>query len=770
MRSHGQARTRNIVSRKAKTWDKRNLRSLFAIIAVLFAVTGLSSCAGVTSASSTKAQTDVTDPPATVGPFTPNATSFSFGSVLVGSSTSIPVTVTNFGTTSVTVSAANVTGTGYSITGIGAGETIAGGSNTIFNATFAPTSAGSANGTITITSNATDSPISISLSGTAAQTQAQLVISPASVNFGVVAIGASNSQTIMLTNTGNATLTISAASVSGAGYSASGLNAGETIAAGQNATFTAKFAPTGAGSPAGSISITSNAPTSPSTIALSGTAAQGTLSANPSSISFGSILVNSSSTIPVTLTNTGTASVTISAASASGTGYSISGLGAGEMIAAGSNTIFNVTFAPTSAGSPSGTVTITSNATNSSLSMVLSGTATQTQAQLAINPTSVNFGNVAVGSNNPQTITLSNTGNASLTISAASASGTGFSISGLAVGTTINAGQNTTFTATFTPTSGGSPAGNISISSNAPNSPATIALTGTGTQPLISANPTSANLGSVVVGSSNSQGIKLTNTGNATLTFSSVTTTGNGFSITGLSTSTTIAAGGSVTFDAVYTPASASGAVNGSVLLADNGSPAQLTIPLSGTGVAANTQLGASSPSLSFGNVNLNTSSQMTTTLTNTGNTNVTITGVSVTGAGFSTSGVSSGLTLQPTQTATLTVTFDPTATGTVSGAGVTITSNAPTMQIPLSGAGVQYSVLLTWTASSSTDVTGYYAYRSTTQGSGYVKLNPSSPTSTLQFTDNGIDANATYYYVVTAVDSSDVESAYSTPATAVIP
>jgi len=205
-------------------------------------------------------------------------------------------------------------------------------------------------------------------------------------------------------------------------------------------------------------------------------------------------------------------------------------------------------------------------------------------------------------------------------------------------------------------------------------------------------------------------------------------------------------------------------------VLTTNGSPSQLTIPVSGTGVAATYQLSASPTSLSFGNVSLNTSSQLTTTLTNTGNSNVTISGVSVSGAGFSASGVSNGLVLQPTQTATLTVTFDPTAAGAVSGAGVTVTSNAAPLPISLSGTGVSYSVLVTWSASTSSDVTGYYAYRSTTDGSGYVKLNPSSPTSSLQFTDTSVQAGVTYYYVVTAVNSSDVESADSTPATASIP
>jgi hypothetical protein len=498
--------------------------------------------------------------------------------------------------------------------------------------------------------------------------------------------------------------------------------------------------------------------------------ATGILTPNLTTVAFGSILVNTTATLPVMLTNTGTASVTISAATPAGAGYSISGLSAGQVIPAGQGASFNAEFTPTTAGSPSGTITITSSAPASPLTIILSGTATQTQAQLGISPASVNFNSVAVGSSNPQTITLSNTGNASLTISAFSASGTGYSMSGLSVGQVIAAGGNATFTATFTPTAGGTSAGSISISTNAPNSPATIALTGIGTQPLIAATPTSANLGTVVVGSSNSQSILLSNAGNATLTFSQITVTGAGYSTTGLSTATTIPAGGSVPFDAVFTPSSATGTDPGSIVLSTNGSPAQLTIPLTGNSIAATTVLAASPTSLAFGNVNLNTSSPLPTTITNTGNSSVTVTGVNTVGAGFSASGVANGLTLQPNQTATLTVTFDPTTAGAVSGASVTVVSNAGGLVIPLSGAGnAQQSVSLTWTASVSSDVTGYYVYRSTTQGSGYVSLNASSPTSIDQYTDSTVQSGMTYYYVVTAVDSSDVESAYSSPATAVV-
>jgi hypothetical protein len=385
---------------------------------------------------------------------------------------------------------------------------------------------------------------------------------------------------------------------------------------------------------------------------------------------------------------------------------------------------------------------------------------------------SVGFGAVSVGSASTQSVNLTNTGTAAVSISQAMISGTGFTIVGGSPTASLSAGQSTTVQVQFSPQSAAAVTGSMTVMSNATDSPLTVSLSGTGTttpQPLISANPASAAFGNVADNTINSQSILLQNAGNATLTFSNVAVAGAGFSVTGLSTSTSIAAGGSATFNVIFDP-SVGGAVNGSVVLTTNGSPAQLTIPLSGTGVTATYQLSASSTNMNFGSVNLNTSSQISTTLTNTGNSNVTISSVSVSGAGFSASGVSNGMVLQPTQTATLTVTFDPTVTGAVSGASVTIGSNAPSLPISLTATGVSYSVLVTWSPSTSSNVIGYYAYRSTTEGSGYTKLNPTAPVSSEQFTDNGVQAGVTYYYVVTAVDSSEVESADSQPATASIP
>jgi hypothetical protein len=182
--------------------------------------------------------------------------------------------------------------------------------------------------------------------------------------------------------------------------------------------------------------------------------------------------------------------------------------------------------------------------------------------------------------------------------------------------------------------------------------------------------------------------------------------------------------------------------------------------------------LNASTTSLSFSGVTVSSSSTQNVTLRNAGTSNITISTVSVSGAGFNVSGVPTGTILTPGQTAILNVTFAPAATGSVTGS-VAIASNASNspVAIALSGTGaaqVSHSVDLAWTPSTST-VIGYNTYSSTVSGGPFVKLN-STPMATSSYTDTTVQSGKTYYYVVTAVDSSNNESSYSNQASATIP
>ena len=96
--------------------------------------------------------------------------------------------------------------------------------------------------------------------------------------------------------------------------------------------------------------------------------------------------------------------------------------------------------------------------------------------------------------------------------------------------------------------------------------------------------------------------------------------------------------------------------------------------------------------------------------------------------------------------------------------------TNSPTTET-LTGNGTQQSqhtVALAWDASTS-QVVGYNVYRGIASGGPYTKLTTSVDAST-SYTDSSVQSGQTYYYVTTAVNSSNVESAYSNQATAAIP
>ena len=288
--------------------------------------------------------------------------------------------------------------------------------------------------------------------------------------------------------------------------------------------------------------------------------------------------------------------------------------------------------------------------------------------------------------------------------------------------------------------------------------------------PAIQVNPASLSFGNVVVGSNLSQSLIISNTGNATLTITQINVTGATFNATGYTLPLSVNAGQQTTITVAFLPG-AVGTVSGSVSIVSNAPTSPTSVTLSGTGIAATLILGISPTSLSFGNVLTGTTSAtQNVTITNTGNSNVTISQITVAGAGYTVTGGTAPVTLTPSQNLVLGVQFAPASTGSVAGS-ISITSNATgsPATVTLSGTGVvQHTVSLSWTASTST-VSGYNVYRSTTNGSGYVKIN-TSLVSGLAYTDSNVTSGTTYFYVTTAVDSLGNESVFSNEASAVIP
>ncbi|HYM74962.1 MAG TPA: choice-of-anchor D domain-containing protein [Candidatus Dormibacteraeota bacterium] len=304
---------------------------------------------------------------------------------------------------------------------------------------------------------------------------------PASLSFGNVTVGKNQSLSGTITNTGGSNVTISQIEISGAGFTLSGITAPLTLAAGQGATFSVKFAPAVSGTVNGNVTVTSDASNTTFAIGVSGsgTAAVGTLGASSSSLSFGNITVGQNKTISETITNTGGSSVAISVVAISGTGFTLSGITAPLTLTAGQSTSFSVKFAPGSAVNASGDVTLTSDASDPTLTISLSGAGTAASGQLSISPTTLALSSVE-GSSGTASGSLTASG-ASVTVTAASTNNSLFTVSGLSLPATIAAGQSVPFTITFSPLTTGTVNATLTVTSNAQPSTTTEALTGTGT-------------------------------------------------------------------------------------------------------------------------------------------------------------------------------------------------------------------------------------------------------------------------------------------------
>jgi len=608
----------------------------------------------------------------------------------------------------------------------------------------------------------------------AATADGQMAVGPSTVSFGSVLVGNSASQSVVLKNTGDRSLTISQAVVTGTGFSIGGLTMPLTLASGQSVSFTTTFAPQSSGSISGSVSLEYSRSggrhhENTVTVSLSGTGTTaGQLAANPSSIGFANVQVGSSQMQSATLTNSGASGLTVSQATLTGSGFTMSGLVLPLTLSAGQNASFTVVFTPTGSGAAGGSITVTSTGSNPTLNIPLSGTGV-TQGALTANPTSAGFGNVQDGSNSSLSETLTNSGGSSLTISAATASGAGFSLSGLTLPVTLNSGQSTSFSVVFSPSASGTATGSVTVTSNGSNPSLSIPLSGTGvTTGAESANPTALAFGSVQVGNSTSLSETVSNTGGSTVTISQANLTGAVFSISGLSLPMSLTANQSVTLTATFTP-TAAGTASGGLSIVSNASNSPLNIALSGTGTAAG-QLAVTPTSLTFGDVVVGANSSLNGSLT-AGGAPVTINSASINNGEFVLSGISLPATLAASQSAAFAVTFTPQASGGTSAAlsFSSSASNSPATQT-MTGTGTAataHTVDLTWNAASG--AVGYNIYRGTASGGPYTTIN-SSLDGTTSYVDSTVVSGQTYYYVATTVNSESEESAYSNQTTAVIP
>jgi hypothetical protein len=530
--------------------------------------------------------------------------SVAFGSQTVGtSSTAQMITVLNSGTANLVISSVTLTGANvpsFAITTNNCTTPVTPAIQCTIFVTFTPTSTGAKSASLSIVSNAPGSPTAVPMTGTGTSGPA-LSRSTASIAFGNEGDGVSSSaRMITVTNTGGATLTISAVSLTGANVPSFSQmsNCVTSLAPTDTCTISVTFTPPSSGAKSANVSIASNAPGSPAIVSMTGTGvAEPAVSLSAPSVAFGSQAVGvASSAHVITVTNTGAAVLNISSVSLAGVNvpaFSQMNTCSAPIAVSGTCTI-SVTFTPPSTGAKSASVSILSNALSSPTSIPLTGTGTSGAPAISLSAPSIAFGSQAVGvASSAHVITVTNTGTAALTISTVSLTGANvpaFSQMNTC-GAPLAVSGTCTISVTFTPPSAGAKSASVSIASNAAGSPSTVSLTGTGSSgaPAISLSAPSIAFGSQTDGvASSAQVITVTNTGTAALTISTVSLTGaNVPSFSQMNTcSAPLAVSGTCTISVTFTPPSA-GAKSASVSIVSNAPSSPSTVTLTGTGVAS---------------------------------------------------------------------------------------------------------------------------------------------------------------------------------------
>jgi hypothetical protein len=677
---------------------------LFALIVASLAVLSLAGCVGLTGAG-TPAGKSNSNSSSNSGTLAASATTLNFADVVAGSSSFQTLTLSNTGTAAITISQATVTGTGFSVVGGMTSVSIAGGKNQAFQVQFAPKSAGSVSGSISMVSDATNSPLAISLSGTGTtalaittQPESQSVKTGQVADFSVVATG---------TGTLSYQWKKNGAAIGGA------IGASYTTPATTNADNGTQF------------------------------------------------------TVVVT---DGSQSVTSSAAvlnvTAAGVAPSISTQPANKTVAAGQPATFSVTATGTAPlmyiwkknGAAINGATASSYTTSAT-------TASDNSAQFTVTVTnsisSVTSNAATLTVNVPPSIT---TQPASRTVNAGQAATFGVAATGTGTlsyqwkrdGNAINGATLASYTTPATVASDNGAQFSVTVTdavSSVSSSPATLTVNVPASAPSITAQPASK---TVLAGQTATFSVAATGTGPLSYQWNKGGTAIGGANSTSYTTPVATSADNGAQFTVTVSNS------------AGKATSAAATLTVS----AVTTLLNASQTNLNFVNVNIGSNSVLPVVFTNGGNSDITISNVTISGAGYTASGVQSGQIVKPGQTATLNITFAPSGTGSMPGT-VQVISNATNSpaSVTLSGTGVQtatHSVTLTWTASTSV-VNGYNVYRSSISGGPYTKLNSTLITATT-YDDTSVQAGQTYFYVVTSVDSSNVESANSTEVSATIP
>ena len=426
------------------------------------------------------------------------------------------------------------------------------------------------------------------------------------LDFGAIPVGTTSpSQTVTLSNTGNANLDVVSATASGDFTIKADNCSGTSVAPGGSCAIDVAFAPSTHGPLVGSLSIADNAPDTPQTVSLNGFGQQPILSLNPSSVMFGSLGVGgTTSPQTVQLTDNGDAPLHVSAVSISGANsgdFNVTAGSCGSLtvtIAPGDSCFVNVTFSPSASGSRNAALQVLSDNPAGPGSASLNGTGLVSHFALSPNPLA--FGSVLIGQFNTITLTLSNSGSDPAHLTGAPAA-TGPNPGDFAPDPTsitcpttggggpyVPAHGSCTISFKFTPGGPGLRSATFTFPNDSLDGPQAVTMTGTGVVPVATlTSPASVDFGALNAGQSSTKTVTLSSTGTIPVMINAASIAGADYSVVSDSCSgLSLNPGSTCTVTLKYTAAGTPGASNGTLKVTSNATSSPNTIALTGSSIS----------------------------------------------------------------------------------------------------------------------------------------------------------------------------------------
>jgi hypothetical protein len=453
------------------------------------------------------------------------ASPIDFPDVAAGTSGApISITVTNSGGAPLHISSVTITGTNptdFAITSntCTAAAIAANGTCTV-GVAFAPSGTGERLANLQFTDDASSSPQILALSGNGlAPSTPGVTVSPSSpIMLPSTTQGATSAPVVVtITNSGNASLNISAVTLTGinaADFTLASNTCTSAVAANATCTLSITFTPSNTGARQANLQITDNAPASPQILAITGNGlAPGTpgITVMPSPIVLPSTTQGATNPpVVVTVTNSGNATLNVSS-------VTLTGVNAGDFalasntctgaVAANATCTIGIAFTPSAVGTRQANLQITDNAPASPQSFSLSGTGTSSTPpapSVVISPPSVSVAGTQGTAGNSANVVISNSGTAPLHISGVVFGGASVSEfvnpSNPCVSAPIAPNTSCSISVTFAPLGVGTRTETVTITDDAPNSPQAFTVNGTASPAFTVTSASSALTAAVTAG------------------------------------------------------------------------------------------------------------------------------------------------------------------------------------------------------------------------------------------------------------------------------